>query len=91
MIHDPRNIQLTPEQQQQIADLAERTGQSWQDYLATALDRQAALTRVKTSTHQPRPGESFLQVATRLGLVGCLDSEIGDLSTNPKHMEGFGE
>jgi hypothetical protein len=23
-------------------------------------------------------------------LAGCLDSGIGDLSYNPKHMEGFG-
>ncbi|MCZ6672573.1 MAG: ribbon-helix-helix domain-containing protein [Verrucomicrobia bacterium] len=23
--------------------------------------------------------------------LGCIDSGIGDLSTNPKHMEGFGK
>lgn len=23
--------------------------------------------------------------------LGCVDSGIGDLSTNPKHMEGFGK
>ncbi len=22
--------------------------------------------------------------------LGCIDSGLGDLSTNPKHMEGFG-
>ncbi len=23
--------------------------------------------------------------------LGCIDSGVGDLSTNPKHMEGFGK
>ena len=30
-------------------------------------------------------------LAKRAGLIGCIDSGIDDLSTNPKHMEGFGE
>lgn len=25
------------------------------------------------------------------GDLGCVDSGIGDLSTNPRHMEGFGK
>ena len=23
--------------------------------------------------------------------IGCMDSGIGDLATNPKHLEGFGQ
>ena len=30
-------------------------------------------------------------VAEQAGLIGCVDSGSGDLSTNPKHMEGFGQ
>ncbi|MFN0199766.1 MAG: ribbon-helix-helix protein, CopG family [Planctomycetaceae bacterium] len=29
-------------------------------------------------------------LAQAAGLIGCVDSGKGDLSTNPKHMEGFG-
>lgn len=25
------------------------------------------------------------------GLIGCFDSGVDDLATNPKHMEGFGQ
>ena len=38
----------------------------------------------------PRPGESAYDVALRRGLVGVFDGPA-DLSTNPKHMQGFGE
>jgi hypothetical protein len=37
--------------------------------------------------------ESAYDLASRAGLIGCIKSEPGsptDLSTNPKHMEGFG-
>lgn len=34
--------------------------------------------------------ESVLEVAARLELAGCLQSGVGDLATNPDHMEGFG-
>lgn len=36
------------------------------------------------------PGESCLDVARRAGVVGVYRNTPRDLSTNPKHMEGFG-
>ena len=33
---------------------------------------------------------SCYELAQELGLIGCIQSGIGDLSTNPAHMEGFG-
>lgn len=37
--------------------------------------------------------DSAFDVANRAGLIGCIQGSAGsptDLSTNPKHMEGFG-
>ncbi len=37
--------------------------------------------------------ESVFDLARRAGLIGCIKGARGsptDLSTNPKHMEGFG-
>lgn len=39
------------------------------------------------------PEESAFEVANRAGLIGCIKAaprSPTDLSTNPKHMEGFG-
>lgn len=35
--------------------------------------------------------ESALDVAERMGLVGAFRSGCNDLSTNPIHMDGFGQ
>ena len=35
--------------------------------------------------------ESALDLARKLGLVGCVKDAPADLSTNPKYMEGFGK
>jgi len=37
------------------------------------------------------PPKNALQLAKELGLIGCFKGLPADLSTNPKHMEGFGE
>ena len=42
----------------------------------------------ETKPSEPLPTVSALELAG--DLVGCLESGIGDLSTNPEHMEGFG-
>jgi metal-responsive CopG/Arc/MetJ family transcriptional regulator len=39
---------------------------------------------------EPEPGESALDLALRIGIVGCIKGLPPDLSTNPKYMEGFG-
>jgi hypothetical protein len=33
---------------------------------------------------------SCYDLAQQAGLTGCIDSGKGDLSTNRRHMEGFG-
>ena len=42
---------------------------------------------------QDAVGETAFDVVSRVGLIGCIKGAPGsptDLSTNPKHMEGFG-
>ena len=36
------------------------------------------------------PGESAYDVARTLGIIGSAKGLPADLSTNPRHMEGFG-
>lgn len=38
-----------------------------------------------------KPRENCLELAERLGIVGLFKGLPNDLSTNPIHMEGFGE
>ena len=43
---------------------------------------------------QPASGQSAYEAAVEAGVVGCAKRTPGmprDLSTNPKHFEGFGE
>lgn len=37
------------------------------------------------------PEETCLDIALRIGLLGAYKDAPTDLSTNPDHMEGFGE
>ncbi|MEZ6137006.1 MAG: hypothetical protein R3C53_19095 [Pirellulaceae bacterium] len=39
---------------------------------------------------EPQASENALELAQRLGVVGCMDGPA-DLATNPCHLDGFGE
>jgi len=43
----------------------------------------------KTATTLETPKISFAEAAQEF--MGCLDSDLEDLSYNPKHLEGFGQ
>jgi predicted DNA-binding antitoxin AbrB/MazE fold protein len=46
---------------------------------------------IPTSNQANNAGdESFLEAASRLGFVGSIKGTPPDLSTNKRHMEGFG-
>ena len=85
MTIDPDTITLDERQRCDLAAVAEQTGKPWSLVLSEAL----AAYRQRPAA--ARSEESFYDAAMRLGLVGCLKSGISDLSTNPIHMEGFGE
>jgi len=83
---DPTEIQLmNPIQQQAIARAAEAMHRPWENILDEGL--QPVVNALKSTPTDTQ--ESALDVAKRLGLVGCFEGP-SDLSTNPKHMEEFG-
>ncbi len=46
---------------------------------------------LEAHVRQRVPKESCLDIARRIGLIGVYKDAPSDLSTNPEHMEGFGE
>jgi hypothetical protein len=55
------------------------------------LDDALAAYRPLAAAENGAPEASFFDVASRLGLIGCVKGTAPDLSTNPKYMEGFGQ
>lgn len=94
MVIDPAQIDLTQEQRQRLALLAERTGKDWTELVDELLDAVPAALKsqpvVKGPTNGRTAEKSLFDVLTERGILGCFDGPT-DLSTNPKHMEGFGE
>jgi hypothetical protein len=84
---DPNQIELSSEQRAQLADVSQAVGKAWTVVLSEALTDYQSKEVVKKNG---ACGETFLQAASQLGLVGCLHGGPADLSSNPIHMEGFG-
>jgi len=71
------------------------------DDLAARLEAASAETRVRpeqfvrAALEKALPGPAEKSEPTALealhDLVGCIDSGVTDLATNPKYMEGFGQ
>lgn len=87
---DPTEIQLNPVQQLAIAKAAEELHRPWKSILDEGLQPVINSLNSSQTDAQAVSPESALDVAERLGLVGCFEGPA-DLSTNPKHMEGFGK
>jgi hypothetical protein len=85
MAIDPAQIELTREQKRLLALKAEREGV---DY-ATMLDEWLGATLPQSEGANRTRGPSVLERMKAHGAVGCVVGP-GDLTTNPKHMEGFG-
>jgi metal-responsive CopG/Arc/MetJ family transcriptional regulator len=58
----------------------------------TAGKSESEIVRAALTEYLDRHGNSpsCYELAKVLGLIGCVQSGAGDLSTNPAHMEGFG-
>lgn len=54
------------------------------------LEDQARVQLIVSTPAPVESPESFYDAAARLGLIGTLHGGPDDLSTNPRHMEGFG-
>lgn len=74
-------MKLTPEQKEKIRTLARRRGVTQKKAVMDLIEKEVEEEPVKA-----KPG-SFLDVAG--DLVGSVEGP-GDLTTNPKYMEGYG-
>jgi hypothetical protein len=88
MAIDPNDIQLTPAQQQFIADLAEKQGRLPQEVLEELVSPLGVHPR---NGRRSASAESAHDIGQRLGLFAALENGPPDLSTNPQYMEGFGQ
>ena len=82
---DPQDIKLTDEQRRLLAEQAQEIGRPWTELLEELI---ATLPRQTTNGDTPR--RTLFEALNERGMIASLDGP-GDLSTNPKHMEGFGE
>jgi predicted DNA-binding protein len=81
MSSDRLSIRLPEELQRNLAETSARTGRSESQLVRDAL--------AEFLSREERPPTCF-DLATAAGLIGCIDSGLGDLSTNASHLEGFG-
>jgi len=79
---DRLTIQRSTPIRDSLRGLSKSSGKSEPELARTAI--VAFLQRVEAAP-------SCYEVALKAGLIGCFNSGLGDLSTNPKYMQGFGE
>lgn len=82
----PQYLDLTPAQIALLSDLTARTQKSPQQVVEDALRQYSVEVRNDITA-----GVSLYDRLAHNGLIGCLEGGASDLSTNPKHMEGFSE
>jgi hypothetical protein len=88
MATDPQEIQLTDEQRKTLADLADTTGKPWREVFSEALHSYRPRNGPQVASEGQR---SFYDVMLEDGAIGIVKEGLStDVSTNPKHMEGFG-
>ena len=78
---------LTADQMTRLSNLARETGRPLPDVLDDAL----AAYHPQVATDLAKSEESFFEVASRFGFIGCIKGTPPDLSTNKRYMEGFGQ
>jgi metal-responsive CopG/Arc/MetJ family transcriptional regulator len=81
MASDRLSLRLTETLRSGLENLVSTTGRTESDIAREAI--QEYLIR-----HSKLP--TCFEIAEQAGLIGCVESGIQDLSTNPKHMKGFG-
>ena len=74
-------VRISEDLQSEVDSIARQAGKSESQIVREALAEYC-------QRHGRNP--SCYDLAHDLGLIGCVDSGQGDLSTNPAHLEGFG-
>ena len=82
MASDRLSVRLTEALRSSLETLVETTGHTESDLAREAIEEYLV-------RHAKLP--TCFDVAEQAGLIGCVESGSGDLSTNPKHMKGFGK
>jgi metal-responsive CopG/Arc/MetJ family transcriptional regulator len=75
------NVRVDPRLKQELEAEAREKGVRPSDVVRQALEEHV---------RQRTPRETCYDLAQRLGILGSAQGLPADLSTNPKHMEGFG-
>lgn len=83
----PSQFGFTPEQFAKLHALSTQSGKSEVEVLDELLDEAISS---RTPPASPPPYRSALEAFMAAGVIGCIDGP-SDLTTNPKHMEGFGK
>jgi hypothetical protein len=83
MTTDPSQIQLTLDQCRLLAEAADQTGKPWAELL------ESALKHFVLNSPALNGKRSLYDAFRDSNALGSVDGPT-DLSTDPKHMEGFG-
>ena len=84
MAADPREIHLTDEQRKLLAKRSEETGRPWSELL------KEVFAKIPLPRSSETKGRTLYDALNDRGIIGSITDAPSDLSTNPKHMEGFG-
>ena len=76
------SIRLTSDLDRRLAATATRTGKRESTLVREALERQLP---------RSEPTQTAYDLALKAGLIGDVKGAPPDLSTNPRHFDGFGE
>ena len=76
------SVRLNSALRQRLEAAAVRTGKRESSLVREALERQLS---------RSEAGETAYDLALRAGLIGAVKRGSRDLSTNPRHFDGFGE
>ena len=83
-------MRLAPDERRQIERLAQARGTTMKDAVLDAVRLHLA----DLAQQDAQQDEPYVPTGRLKGLehlVGCFSSGVPDLSSNPKHMEGYGE
>ncbi len=87
---DPGLLRIDPDIHRRIESYAHAVGDTPTEVIRKAFEEYQA----RHITHgEDQTEETAFDVLSRAGLIGCIKGASGtptDLSTNPRHMEGFG-
>jgi len=82
MASDRLSVRLPKPLRTGLESLVEMTGRTESEIARDAIEEYLL-------GHAQLP--TCFELAEQAGLIGCVESGKGDLSTNPQHMKGFGE